>query len=107
MVELPRGIDNFDGDSLHNTRAGNQNFCRDRDRSISLRREGLGPAHQREESTPHNLGMDAMSQTLHQISKFTFSTKIEISDLRHRFVQIAFVNYNGKSDPIKLVSHFN
>ena len=51
--------------------------------------------------------VDAMSQALYQISHSPFFQQIEHLNLAHHFVQLAFVIYNGKIDPIEHVSHFN
>ena len=61
----------------------------------------------RKQTPPHNLMADAMSQALYQISHSPFFQQIEHSNLPYYFVQLAFVIYNGKTDPIKHVSHFN
>ena len=50
---------------------------------------------------------DTMSQALYQISHSPFFQQIEHLNLAHHFVQLAFVIYNGKIDPIEHVSHFN
>lgn len=51
--------------------------------------------------------MDAMSQALHQISRSPFSKEIENLDPPWRFVCPTFVIYNGKSNLVEHVSHFN
>ena len=51
--------------------------------------------------------MDAVNRALQKISKSPFSAEIESSDPLHRFVRLVFVIYNGKSDLVEHVSHFN
>ena len=48
-----------------------------------------------------------MSKALHQISKSPFVRRINKAKFPHRFLQPTFPIYNGRSDPIKYVSHFN
>ena len=48
-----------------------------------------------------------MSKALHQISKSPFVRRINKARFPHRFSQPTFPIYNGRSDPIKYVSHFN
>ena len=50
---------------------------------------------------------DAMSKALDQISKSPFTCKIERATLPRRFHQPTFTIYNGRTDPVKHVSHFN
>ncbi|XP_075663363.1 uncharacterized protein LOC142632937 [Castanea sativa] len=70
-----------------------------------------------EESSPHNcknrissnrgLGTDGMSRALNQISKSPFTCKIEGGKLHRRSIQPTFTIYNGRTDPVEHVSHFN
>ena len=53
------------------------------------------------------LGNDAMSKALNQISKSPFMRKIEGETLPQRFHQPTFTIYNGRTDPMEHVSHFN
>ena len=48
-----------------------------------------------------------MSKALCQISKSPFVRRINKARLPHRFSQPTFTIYNGRSDPIEHVSHFN
>ena len=48
-----------------------------------------------------------MSRTLNQISKSPFTRRIEGEKLPRRFTQPTFTMYNGQTDPIEHVSHFN
>ena len=50
---------------------------------------------------------DAMSKALNQISKSPFTLKIEGEKLPRRFHQPTFIIYNGQTDPVEHVSHFN
>ena len=62
----------------------------------------------RYKSLPHRgLGNDAMSKELNQISKSPFTRKIERVTLPWRFHQPTFTIYNGWTDPVEHVSHFN
>ena len=53
------------------------------------------------------VGNDAMSKALNQISKSSFTCKIEDARLPSRFHQPTFTIYNGRTDPVEHVSHFN
>ena len=53
------------------------------------------------------LGNDAMNKALSQISKSPFSQNIENVSLPRRFHQPMFTIYNGRTDPVEHVSHFN
>ncbi|XP_065616475.1 uncharacterized protein LOC136061940 [Quercus suber] len=48
-----------------------------------------------------------MSKALNQISRSPFMHKIEEARLPRRFHQPTFTIYNGQTDPVKHVSHFN
>ena len=53
------------------------------------------------------LGNDAMSKALNQISKSPFTRKIKGVRLPRRFNQLTFIIYNGQTDLVEHVSHFN
>ena len=53
------------------------------------------------------LGNDAMSRALNQISRSPFTCRIEGGKLPRWFTQPTFTMYNGRTDPIEHVSHFN
>jgi len=53
------------------------------------------------------LGNDAMSKALNQISKSPFTRKIEGARLPRRFNQPTSTIYNGRTNPVEHVSHFN
>ncbi|XP_075655000.1 uncharacterized protein LOC142625191 [Castanea sativa] len=53
------------------------------------------------------MGNDTMSKTLQQISKSPFVRGINKAKHPHRFSQPTFTIYNGRSDPVEHVSHFN
>lgn len=53
------------------------------------------------------MGVDAMRRAFHQISSSPFSKYIKDVELPRCFVQLAFVVYNGKIDPMEHASHFN
>ena len=48
-----------------------------------------------------------MSNALCQISKSPFVRRIDRAKLPHCFTQLIFTIYNGRTDPVKHVSHFN
>ena len=48
-----------------------------------------------------------MSKALDQISKSPFTGKIEGARLPRRFHQLTFTLYNGRTDLVENVSHFN
>ena len=58
-------------------------------------------------SSSKGLGNDAMSRTLNQISRSPFTRRIEGERLSRWFTQLTFTMYNGQTDPVKHVSHFN
>ena len=65
--------------------------------------------HRRRSSSPAYRGLrnDTMSKVLHQISKSPFTRRIERAKLPQRFAQPTFTMYNGRTDPVEHVSHFN
>ena len=48
-----------------------------------------------------------MSKALRQISKSPFKRRIDKEKLPHRFAQPTFTIYNGRTNPMGQVSHFN
>ncbi|XP_075655098.1 uncharacterized protein LOC142625298 [Castanea sativa] len=48
-----------------------------------------------------------MSRALTQISKLPFTSRIEVRRLLRQFTQPTFTMYNGKTDLVEHVSHFN
>ena len=54
-----------------------------------------------------DLGNDAMSRALNQIFRSTFTHKIKGGRLPWQFTQPTFTMYNGRTDPVEHVSHFN
>ena len=60
-----------------------------------------------ESSSPQNMWNDAMSKTLRQISKSPFVRRIDRAKLPHHFTQPMFTIYNGRTDPVEHVNHFN
>jgi len=53
------------------------------------------------------MGNDAMSKALQQIYKSPFVRRINKAKLPHRFSHPTFTIYNGRTDPVEHVSHFN
>ena len=59
-------------------------------------------------STLHKgLGNKAMNEALSQVAKSPFTRRIEGASLPRRFNQPTFSLYNGRTDPVEHVSHFN
>ena len=58
-------------------------------------------------SSHHGMGNDAMSKALQQISKSAFVRRINKAKLLYRFSQPTFTIYNGMTDLVEHVSHFN
>ena len=59
-------------------------------------------------STLHKgLGNKAMNEALNQVAKSPFTRRIEGAILPRRFNQPTFSLYNGRTDPVEHVSHFN
>ena len=58
-------------------------------------------------SSSIGLGNDAMSKALSQISKSPFTHWIEGGRLPRRFTQPTFTMYNGRTNSVEYVSHFN
>ena len=52
-------------------------------------------------------GNDAISRALNQISGSPFTCRVEERVLPRRFTQPTFTMYNGRTDPVEHVSHFN
>ncbi|XP_023891306.1 uncharacterized protein LOC112003355 [Quercus suber] len=53
------------------------------------------------------LGNDALNKALSQVSKSPFTRRIEDANLPRRFHQHVFTIYNGRTDPVKHVSHYS
>ena len=58
-------------------------------------------------SSCKSLGNDAMSRALNQISRSPFTRRIEGGRLPWQFIQLMFTMYNGRTDPVEHMSHFN
>jgi len=58
-------------------------------------------------STSKGLGNDTMSRALNQISRSPFTRRIEGGRLPRWFTQPTFTMYNGGTDHVEHVSHFN
>ena len=59
-------------------------------------------------STVHKgLGNKAMNEALNQVAKLPFTRRIKGASLPRRFNQPTFSLYNGRTDPVEHVSHFN
>ena len=63
---------------------------------------------QKGKSTLHKgLGNKAMNEALNQVVKSPFTRRIEGASLPRQFNQPTFSLYNGRTDPVEHVSHFN
>ena len=58
-------------------------------------------------SSSKGFGNDAMNKALNQISRPPFMRKIEGERLPRWFTQSTFTMYNGRTDLVEHVSHFN
>ena len=77
---------------------------------MSSSRHSLGRNRYRKKSrTPPKKGQghDAMGKALLQISRSSFSQRIEQAELPCCFNQLVFIIYNGKADPVEHMSYFN
>ena len=63
--------------------------------------------HRNRSSSSKGLGNDVMSRMLNQIFRSPFMRRIEGGRLPRRFTQPTFTMYNGRTDPMEHVSHFN
>ena len=76
----------------------NESFSCDQDHHYRRRRESL---------PRQGLGNDTMGKALNQISKSPFTRRNESGKLPRQFTQPTFTMYNGRTDPVKHISHFN
>ena len=63
--------------------------------------------HKRKGTLHKGLGNKAMNEALSQVAKSPFIRWIESASLPRRFNQPTFSLYNGRTDPVEHVSHFN
>ena len=72
-------------------------------------KDKLEKSNNKHERKSSHLGIrnDAISKTLQQISKSHFVKRINKAKLPHQFSQPTFTIYNGRTDPVEHVSHFN
>ena len=77
--------------------------------SASSRRDRLDKSRNKHEkrSSHHGIGNNAISKDLQQISKSSFVRRINNAKFPYRFSQPTFIVYNGRTDPMENVSHFN
>ena len=66
-------------------------------------------SHKRKNKSPTHkgLGNKAMNEALNQVAKTPFTRRIEGANLPWRFHQSTFSLYNGRTDLVEHVSHFN
>ena len=76
----------------------NESFSYDEDYHLERRNRN---------SSLRDLGNDAMSRALNQIFRSLFTLRIEGGRLPRWFTQPMFTMYNGRTDPMEHVSHFN
>ena len=77
----------------------NETFSGDEEYS-SHKRKNKSPTHK-------GLGNKAMNEALNQVAKSPFTRMIEGASLPRRVHQPTFSLYNGRTDPVEHVSHFN
>ena len=70
------------------------------DEEYSHKRKNKSPTHK-------GLGNDVMNEALNQVAKSPFTRRIKDASLPRRFHQLTFSLYNGRTDPVEHVSHFN
>ena len=63
--------------------------------------------HKRKGTSHKGLGNKTMNEALSQVAKSPFTRRIEGASLPRRFNQPTFSLYNGRTDPMEHVSHFN
>ena len=59
-----------------------------------------------EERRTHNAAMDAMSRALRRAARSPFLDEIERAPMPSRFTRPPFNSYDGKTNPVKHVSHY-
>ena len=66
-------------------------------------------SHRRKSKSTSHKGLrnKAMNEALNQVAKSPFTRQIEGASLSWRFNQPTFSLYNGRTDPVEHVSHFN
>ena len=91
----------YDDDDNYRSRSRtppSESFSCDKDRHYRWKSRSL---------SRRGLGNNAMSRALRHISKLLFTRRIEGGKLSQRFTQPTFIMYNGRTDPMEHVSHFN
>ena len=63
--------------------------------------------HKNKSPTHKSLGNNALNEVLSQVARSPFTQRIEGASLPRRFHQPTFSLYNGRTDPMEHVSHFN
>ncbi|XP_050241279.1 uncharacterized protein LOC126690198 [Quercus robur] len=64
-------------------------------------------SHRSNNSSSRGLVNDAMNKALNQVSKSPFTRWIEGGRFPRRFTQPTFTLYNGRTNPVEHISHFN
>ena len=75
--------------------------------TFSGNEENSGHRRKNESPTHKGLGNKAMNEALNKVAKLPFTRRIEGASLPRRFNQPTFSLYNGRTDPVEHVSHFN
>ena len=70
------------------------------DEDYHYKEKGKGPSRK-------GVGDDVMSRALNQISRSSFTRRIEEGRLPRQFTQPTFTMYNGRTDSVEHMSHFN
>ena len=120
---MQKEIDHLKRSLRHEQRkqaSSNSDFSSDGEEDGSYRRKSRTPLnkpfsydedyhHERRKknSSLVGLGNDAISKAFNQLSKSHFTCWIEGGRLPRRFTQPTFTMYNGRTNPVEHVSHFN
>ena len=75
--------------------------------TFSSDEEYSGHRHKNKSPMYKGLGNKAMNEALNQVAKSPFIRRIKGASLPRRFNQPIFSLYNGRTDPVEYVSHFN
>ena len=54
----------------------------------------------------HNATLDTISRALRRVARSPFSNEIECIEMPRRFTCLPFTIYDGKTNPVKHVSHY-
>ena len=117
--DMQREIDELKRELRHTRRRHSSPNSEETDGASYRRRSRTPPSeifsydeeyhHRRRYKSPprRGLGNNVMNKALSQVSKSPFTWNIEGVSLPQRFHQPTFTIYNGRTDPVEHVSHFN